>query len=76
MKEKAYYAVEFDPRSGHVYYVNLRTQEMSWEKPKLLQHLHVELKPPDEYYEMVDVNGFPYWYNPRIDDMTYKKPLS
>ena len=40
----AAYDKRFDPESGYCYYINLKTQEVKWEKPVNLKSEDIKIK--------------------------------
>ncbi|KAJ8599289.1 hypothetical protein CTAYLR_006783 [Chrysophaeum taylorii] len=61
---RANWEKRYDVGSGQYYYVDLRTEEMFWNKPALLGSEDLQLAPDEWRQKVDDENGNVYYFNP------------
>jgi len=68
------YEKRFDKKYHCYYYLNRRTGEVSWEKPKVFGNAGFDIEPTEEWIVMRDSQEFPYYYNSKTMKMCWEPP--
>jgi hypothetical protein len=69
---RSVYEKHFDTTHKLCYYFNRKSGVASWDKPKLLGEEEIGLK--DEWFVMSDKDGYPYYYNAKRNETTWRAP--